>query len=56
MDLSHEHVGPQVLAKIKIYTLTRAELLFLFAMRYPVVYLISAECTTPKQERQNRDT
>ena len=28
MGLSHEHVGPKILAKIKIYILTRAELLF----------------------------
>jgi hypothetical protein len=27
MPLSHEHVGPEILAKIKIYNLTRAELL-----------------------------
>ena len=27
MGLSHEHVGPKILAKIKIYILTRAELL-----------------------------
>ena len=28
MGLSHEHVGPKILAKIQIYILTRAELLF----------------------------
>jgi hypothetical protein len=36
MSLSHELLGPKILAKIKIYLLNRAELLFLFAMRYPV--------------------
>ena len=35
MGLTNEHVGPKILAKIKIYVLTRAELLR-FAMRYPV--------------------
>ena len=34
--VSHKHVGSKVLAKIKIYILIRAELFFLFAMRYPV--------------------
>ena len=28
MGLSHEHVGPKILAKIQIYVLTTAELLF----------------------------
>ena len=28
MGLTNEHVGPKILAKIKIYVLTRAELLF----------------------------
>ena len=28
MGLTNEHVGPKLLAKIKIYVLTRAELLF----------------------------
>jgi hypothetical protein len=40
MGLSHEHVGPKILAKIKIYILTRAELLF------PVCYEIP--CKKPK--------
>ena len=30
MGLSHEHVGPKILAKIQIYILTRAELLLSF--------------------------
>ena len=28
MSLTNEHVGPMILAKIKIYVFTRAELLF----------------------------
>ena len=37
MSLYHEHLGPKILAKIKLYVLIRAKLLFLFAMRYPVI-------------------
>ena len=37
MALSHEDVGLKILAKIKIYLLTRAELLWSLEMRYPVV-------------------
>jgi hypothetical protein len=35
MGLSHEHVGPKILAKIKIYLLTRAELLFHLCYEIP---------------------
>ena len=35
MGLSHEHVGPNILAKIKIYVLTRAELLFPLCYEVP---------------------
>ena len=35
MGLSHEHVGPKILAKIKIYILTRAELLFSLCYEIP---------------------
>ena len=35
MPLSHEHVGPKILAKIKIYILTRAELLFNLCYEIP---------------------
>ena len=41
MSLSHEHVGPKILAKIKIYVLIRAELLF------PLCYEIP--CTTERK-------
>ena len=35
MTLSHKHVGFKILAKIKIYTLTRAELLFNLCYEIP---------------------
>ena len=35
MSLSHEHVGPKILGKIKIYVLTRAELLFPLCYEIP---------------------
>ena len=37
MSLSHEHVGPKILAKIKIYVLTRAELLFPLCYEIPCI-------------------
>ena len=36
MPLSHEHVGPKILAKIKIYDLTRAELLCSLCYEIPL--------------------
>ena len=35
MPLSHEHVGSKIVAKIKIYILTRAELLFTLCYEIP---------------------
>ena len=35
MSLTNEHVGPKILAKIKIYVLTRAKLLFHFCYEIP---------------------
>ena len=35
MSLSHEHVGSKILAKIKMFTLTRAELLFNLCYEIP---------------------
>ena len=35
MGLSHKHVGPKILAKIQIYILTRAELLFTLCPEIP---------------------
>ena len=35
MSLSHEHVGPKILGKIKFYVLTRAELLFPLCYEIP---------------------
>ena len=37
MSISHEHVGPKVSAKIKIYILTRAELLFSLCYEIPCI-------------------
>ena len=40
MGLINEHVGPKILAKIKIYVLTRAELLFQVCYEIPcILYL-----------------
>ena len=48
MSLSHEHVGPKILGKIKIYVLIRAELLF------PLCYEIPCITTnTPGFEKLN---
>ena len=41
MGLTNENVGPKILAKIKIYILTRAELLFNLCYEIP--------CTTDRQ-------
>ena len=41
MGLTNEHVGPKILAKIKIYVLTRAELLFTLCYEIPCTYLNS---------------
>ena len=35
MGLTYEHVGPKILAKIKMYVLTRAELLFKYCYEIP---------------------
>ena len=37
MGLSHEHVGPKILEKIKIYVLTRAKLLFNLCYEIPCI-------------------
>ena len=39
MPLSHEHVGPKILAKIKTYFLTRAELLCSLCYEIPCIIL-----------------
>ena len=38
MGLTNEHVGPKILAKIKIYVLTRAELLFNLCYEIPCTF------------------
>jgi hypothetical protein len=40
MALSNEHVGPKILAKIKIYILTRAELLCHLCYEIPYIYTL----------------
>ena len=37
MGLTNEHVEPKILAKIKIYVLTRAELLFTLCYEIPCI-------------------
>ena len=39
MSLSHEHVGSRILAKCKMYTLARAELLFTLCYEIPCTLL-----------------
>ena len=39
MPLSHEHIGSKILAKIRIYILTRAELLCRLCYEIPCTYL-----------------
>ena len=41
MPLSHEHVGSKIVAKIKIYTLARAELLFNLCYEIPCITLVN---------------
>ena len=41
MALTNENVGPKILAKIKIYALTRAELLFKVCYEIPCTYEIN---------------
>ena len=41
MGLSHGHVGPKILAKIKIYILTRAELLCTLCYEIPCISLLT---------------
>ena len=38
MGLTNEHVVPKILAKIKIYVLTRAELLFTLCYEIPCMF------------------
>ena len=40
MSLTNEHVGPMILAKIKIYVFTRAELLFQVCYETPCIALL----------------
>ena len=40
MGLTNEHVGPKILAKIKIYVLIRAEILFTLSYEIPCINTI----------------
>jgi hypothetical protein len=42
MGLSHEHVGPKILAKIKIYILTRVELLCRLCYEIPCTFVFNS--------------
>ena len=55
MGLSHEHVEPKILAKIKIYVLTRAELLFHLCYEIPCSIgneLMEEGCPIPNCHRR----
>ena len=41
MPLSHEHVGSKILEKIKMYTLTRAKLLFNLCYEIPCTTMMT---------------
>ena len=43
MGLTNEHVGPKILAKIKIYVLTRAELLFTLCYEIPCITTVLSQ-------------
>ena len=55
MPLSNEHVKAKILAKIKIYVLTRVELLLPYAMRYPVLHFHSKYHDTNLFDWKNND-
>ena len=50
MSLSHEHVGPKILGKIKTYVLTRAELLFTLCYEIPCTADMYDVTTCPIRE------
>ena len=58
MGLTSEHVGPKIVAKIKIYVLTRAKLLFNLCYEIPCskvefIRLFFGENGRPKKIFQN---
>ena len=51
MSLSHEHIGLKILAKIKIYIPTRAELLFPLCYEIPCTIVVYYQiCTISKKQ------
>ena len=58
MGLTNEHLGPRILAKIKIYVLTRAELLITLCYEIPCIrfnpktYLIHLELWHTRFEKK----
>ena len=48
MGLTNEHVGPKILAKIKIYVLTRAELLFQVCYEIPCSNVVGIIFRNPR--------
>jgi hypothetical protein len=46
MGLTTEHVGPKILAKTKIYALTRAELLFNLCYEIPCIINVKESSAT----------
>ena len=47
MALTNEHVGPMILAKIKIYVFTRAELLFQVCYETPCISVLASVVRQP---------
>ena len=52
MGLTNENVGPKILAKIKIYVLTRAELLFTVCYEIPSIQ----RCSETFEDIQSLET
>ena len=50
MGLTNEHVGPKVLQKIKIYVLTRAELLFKVCYEIPCITYKKSQIINQKNQ------
>ena len=46
MGLTNENVGPKILAKIKIYVLIRAELLFPLCYEIPCIIHFTEKCNS----------
>ena len=54
MPLSHEHVGSKILAKIKIYILTRAELLLNLCYEIPCILTFGKKRQTFAKMKRNK--